>query len=173
MKKIIVAIVFFIGVCLMSDVIAADSYLYWFVGEDAKIDNEDLSTAGATYARIGMADSYGNNVGYLNLYDSSGTVDSGQYSVVPMGGAAYAGLSDAYSYYIELVNDSGAFVGRSEFYGSAQLADYIGQFGTGTPSTGAWNVTSFTSAPVPEPNSAMLVLLGMACLGLRRRQRKI
>lgn len=167
MKKTIAIIV-----CLLSFGAFADSYLYWMVGDSATVGDKSLSDAGASFARVAMADASGENVGYLNLYDSSGVTGLGQFSAVPMEGAAFAGLDSAYSYYIELVNDQGTFVGRSELYGSDQLANYIGEFGTGTPADGAWNVTSFTSSPIPEPNSAMLVLLGMAALGLRRKQKK-
>ena len=71
------------------------------------------------------------------------------------------------SFVIELWNDSGFVAETGELSMSNNLADYIVKNNSMTLPT-AWVGSSYA---IPEPNSAMLMLLGLAALGLRRRRR--
>lgn len=79
-----------------------------------------------------------------------------------------------YSFYVEIVNSSGA-VARSDM--SAETATYtsLAQSGfivselTETPlAQGAWHASNYGAAP--EPTSALLMMMGVAFLGLKRRK---
>ena len=168
----------------------ADSYLYWMLGADSSMEwtLSDGETTAPTYtsAKIGVMDNAtGVSMGYLNLYDMSGASITGNslgtltYEGANLGtSTAFADLgtygTSAYSYYIELWNESKA-VGRSGFLSHDDaLASYVTTSlgGTSAPSGRTWAPTSFTTAPVPEPTSGMLLLLGLAGLALKRKQQK-
>lgn len=159
---------------------AEDSWLYWMLG--------DASGSGYTAAASGSADNtytkvkvrgYTDNdatFSYLNLYyDSSSPLASGNYvsattisDMNGFGAGLYAQLVSGTTYssfVIELVNDSG-FVADSERLTPASAAAYIETANSMHLPT-AWAPTSYA---IPEPNSAMLLLLGCAALGLKRRR---
>lgn len=157
---------------------AEDSWLYWMLG--------DASKSGYTAAASGSADNtytavkvrgYTNNdtdFSYLNLcYDSGSPSWGNSISATTIsemngfGAGLYAQLVSGTTYssfVIELVNDSG-FVADSERLTAASAAAYIETANSMHLPT-AWAPTSYA---IPEPNSAMLLLLGCAALGLRRR----
>ena len=155
----------------------ADSYLYWMVGDSVSMKSGETTTEGFsdyTYAAVGVLDNAsGKSWGYLNLYGSNQSDLKSEIGV--KGGQFFANLAsyaeNGYSFYIELFNDQGAFAGRSETmlsYGEA-LA-YATSFGVSTPLLTPWAPTSFTTAAVPEPSSALLMLLGCAGLALKRKK---
>ena len=92
------------------------------------------------------------------------------------GAAVYANVAGdyrtpSYSFYVELYNDAGTLVGFSEAVSSSALASYFAgsvQQGVQWANVNQWNVTNFTA--VPEPTSGVMLLLGAALLGLRRRR---
>jgi len=145
---------------------AEDSYLYWMVGGNA---------SDYAYTTVKVQD---NTTGeYLNIYNGSG-VDKGEaisgdtvrnYESLGRGLYASLGSNPTYaSYVIELWNDSG-FLAQSEAISySEALANYIVHNNSMTLPL-AWVPQSFA---IPEPNSAMLLLLGCAALGLRRRRER-
>lgn len=152
---------------------ADNSYLYWMVG-----DNLTWKEAGAapeyTQMAVGVLDASGQNVAYLNCFAYGGSGSGGDL-VAKGSGDWYAHLgptyaSTSYKFYIELFNDS-ISVGRSE-----QILDYNAAlafattFGTSQPLAKAWAPTTFTTAAVPEPSSALLLLLGCAGLALKRKK---
>ena len=151
---------------------AEDSYLYWMVGDDTPADY--------AYAKVNATTTDGTS--YLTLYDATGgyigdSVSAGIIGVhQDLDFGLYAGLasSAAYSsFVIELYNDSDVFIGQSiETLSSAAMAQYVTTAnGIGTPPA-MWAPTG--GYAIPEPNSGLLMLIGCAVLGLRRRrQRKV
>jgi hypothetical protein len=180
MKKLIAIL----AVALTTGAFASDSYLYWMLGSsvsmtDAKASQTTANYTSYAYARVGMVDSSGANQGYLSLYGNNGTGSDGITLLSRNADAnvtSYAKLSanaatSGYSYYIELLNDQGAFVGRSsETLDYAGLSSYITSFGVSTPASAAWSPSSFTTAAIPEPTSGLLLLLGLAGLALKRKR---
>lgn len=71
------------------------------------------------------------------------------------------------SFYIELLNENLESVATSQLMSYEALASF--RTATTTPTqTAAWTGGSYTA--VPEPTSALLMLLGMAGLALKRKQ---
>lgn len=150
---------------------AEDSYLYWMIG-----DTSPYTTAAGdnqyTTVRFRADDNE-----YLTILAPDGKTELGKSisadeinSVKNNGGALYANLGSNPSYssfVVELLNDSG-FVAKSETISySEALANYYIQTANSMALPTAWAATSFA---IPEPNSGLLMLLGCAALGLRRRR---
>ena len=139
---------------------AEDSYLYWMIG-----DTGDYSSSYNTVKVKGddtVLTIYNINGAEIGPSVAKSTVD--MYAGADMGLYAYLGSNPTYSsYIIELYNDS-SFVAESRLSGA--VADYITTVNSISLPT-AWVASSFA---IPEPNSAMLLLLGCAALGLRRRR---
>ena len=140
-----------------------DSYLYWMIGSGAP---------SYKYAKVRAID---NTTTWLNNYydfgtDSIGTEvsDTVIASQAAWDDGIWAGVDSSAlpsSIVIELYNDSG-FVAQSVLSG---LDGYIYKGGTGTPVSTPAMATSFA---IPEPSSGLLMLVGFAVLGLRRRRQK-
>lgn len=169
MKKLVFALA-----VIASTAVFADSYLYWMV---------DTSTS-YEYARVSVD---GN---YLTIYDSAfdtpytdggatftdggGSVSAANMSAAQTDGEAFyaalssvPGASTASTFLIELYNDSGTFVGQQALSGNA-LVFYNSV--TAAPVVGL--PTTASSFAIPEPSSGLLMLVGCAVLGLRRRKQK-
>lgn len=157
---------------------ADDSYIYWMVGNDSV--NYD-------YARVRLVDGSDNN--YLSIYDSAfdleyyshdstdpGTgvkgiektyVDAARGS----GQGLYAALGSnplAGEFVIELYNYENTFVGQSV---ASYNADSI-YTANSLNVPGSLALVAPTSYAIPEPSSGLLMLVGCAMLGLRRRKVK-
>ena len=151
---------------------AADSYLYWM------IDTEDA----ARYAYDTVRISADGGTTYLTIYDSNfgspykvggeGGVTKTQVTTADDWGygfyASLAGVSlETASFVVELYNDS-SFLARNYSASSGEIAGYIYSGGiSGTSPTLPWTAGSFD---IPEPSSGLLLLVGCAVLGLRRRR---
>ena len=170
-----------------------DSYLYWMVNDNV---NGGITRDGEKYVysssspltvkvvaynsstwRPGLPDNGGT---VLNLYSAAGgltPIAGDSVTIDGMNSSYYAYIAsdyrgDAWSYFIELYNDQNQFVGRSSEgldYTTARSMEYL--MGSDMhPGKGLWTVSAFTAKPAPEPNSALLLLIGCAALALRRRK---
>ena len=180
MKKLIAACL----LALSAQISTAESYLYWqypgiVSGSFDGVTWVDGSNPDYAKARVGvMSDATGKNVAYLNLYNLSKQSEGSSVDLSlakdGLGLTVSAALGNyyenGYSYYIELVNDSNVFVGRSEDTLSyAAAAAYVNSSITTSDDVTAWVPTSFTTEQIPEPTSGLLVLLGLAGLALKRK----
>ena len=167
MKRILSALL--ISGALMAS--ADDSYLYWMIG-----DTDPYSASDYTKVRVAATDSQG--VSYLDLYGPGGdalnttTVSSSDINALKSNGQAlYARLASDKTYssfVVELLNGD-RFVAQSETLAYSQaLAQYI-TTGNSMSLPNMWAASTFA---IPEPNSGLLMLVGMAVLGLRRRKLK-
>lgn len=190
MKKVIVA--FGIAVTVVS---ANASYLYWAVTEsDPGIASAIEWTSGWENPGYNSATLYvyetekGHNTATaVTTYDYVNP--SGHTVIKTLGGesgtvyadvSAFADSGSKYSFFIELRNSkaeqgSGAVAwSSSQTYAELATADVIYENvldpATELMSSPVWHGTNYHSAP--EPTSAMLMLLGVAGLALRRKQRK-
>lgn len=171
MKKLLIVL----SVSLAS-VFANAAYLYW------QVDSGDYAgMVGAeqvTGARL-VSDPSGVGSSYYPSSDGTWTALTGNGVI----GAPYAAdigdNSDGYSYYIELVNNSGTVIGKSSAPLTSSSADYASYVNNGattadlsnipTVNLSAWHGGSYHA--VPEPTSAILMLVGAAMLGLKRKNR--
>lgn len=152
--------------------VAEDSWLYWMLGDTSGHSYDAVKVKGLTtegdYAGASL----------LNLYyDSSTPLSTVNYvagdnltAMQSFGVGLYAQLatsSEYSSFIIELWND-GKFVAQSETLSYAAALAHI-ETGNSLAQIAAWAPVSYA---IPEPNSAMLLLVGCAALALRRRRLK-
>lgn len=147
--------------------VADDYYMYWCVDQTGSDDPYTFA-----YATLKATD--GNGVYDMPSYGTIGADASGTSSGLSAGGLGnmsslgiYA--STAYSFFIELYSDSDVFLAQSETktYSEIVQAHAISNSGIGQQAAAAWVPGGYA---IPEPSSALLVLLGMAGLALRRKR---
>ena len=139
---------------------AKASYLYWQVS-----DAGDYS--GYSYAVLNYGD--GNKI---NIVDTNGN-DLGGYmadvGLFAAGDGVWGNLgSAAGSYYVELFNESNVAIAKSVSvdYSTLKSHGYIKETAQDTIAN-PYGFSGFTA--VPEPTSAVLMLLGVAGLSLKRK----
>lgn len=178
MKKLIF---FFVLGAILNVSAEEDSYLYWMVSNDASgwgwdgkqlsgggyqakivaFNGSEWAGTGGTYLDIGVND-YGS---YTSLNSTPVTFGSGANNFQYLAKLATGTDWSSFSYFVEIYHDS-QLLAHSEVlpYTEASIAVLSG---LNTPST-PWMAVNFT--PAPEPNSALLMLIGCAALALRRRK---
>ena len=155
-KMLLVAVV--VGAWAMG-AFADYGYLNFVIDQSAAEKPVDFS-----YARVGVA----GEGAYLNLQgtDSPWVVGNGDGTAPQNWADLGAYNSPLYSYFVELYDIDFNAIAASEVFGYDALTSHIatpmGQGGA-TP----WTVTTFN---VPEPSSALLLILGFGALALRRRK---
>ena len=147
------------------------------------------STGEQTFLKLGYADYGTDSFKYVGGGDGANS-----YAVsAPMGGALLADVSDfssgGYSFYVELINSNvpywagntgsayqtSSFAGQLVSSGNSDPITYTGLESKGFIGTDLSPVSMAvwhgggSYSPVPEPTSAMLVLIGLAGLALKRR----
>ena len=177
MKKLISCAVLIGVTCAFA---AEDSYLYWMIDPEATITEGTMPTGPVGVKISAFAPDkdwvYGGGT-YLTLVEYSGGkignyIDGSDKQPVSVayGSQFFAAIPPTqgldWTYYVELYNDS--ICAHSE---SLTLTEdsIVALAGMGRPGT-LWNVKTFVPAAVPEPNSALLMLIGCAALALRRRK---
>lgn len=172
---------------LLNAASAEDSYLYWMVPDTATGTGQgDVPLSGSYTAKIRAIEGgewvYGAGT-YLNIYPS---VNGGLGGNVLADGAAvtfgsgadnvpyFVNLAGAvgenWKYFVEIYNSAGIFA-RSEAlpYSEESIVTLAGMGKPGKLLAPAM----FIPAAVPEPNSALLLLIGCAALALRRRKQGV
>jgi len=155
----------FVLVALMVSAVSSQAaYLWWQIENPTVEEGKSWATANI-YAR---------NIKTGDKGDSLGTLDNigGGYSALDWAGVTDKGAD--YGYYIELMSSDNKLVGYTSNSSEMTYTALVNQ-GMITASldvvpTAVWHGGTISA---PEPTSAMLMLLGVAGLSLRRKQRKI
>ena len=187
MKKILLAVAV-LGVAASVQA----SYLFWQV-TDTVVQNDDclksVVTEGGDYIaklRYGTGDMKFENYNTAQItvddvtYDLIGSVGKPKSMSTSDGGWTPVDLSvldgdaSAYYYYVEILKyDNNSYktvaVSQQQSYADLSESGYIGSNlpVIEIPNLQMWGGTSYS---VPEPTGGMLVLMGMAFLGLKRRR---
>jgi len=160
MKKLIV-----FAAILVSAVTSQAAYLWW------QIDNPQGTTEQWATAKL-----------YQRNIDGTGEMQElGDLDLIEEGKSALdwseVSQNDTYAYYIELLSSDGNLVGYTKDWQSMTYAKLVGDGAiTETLDVPPAAGKAFGAAPggynAPEPTSAMLMLLGVAGLALKRKQKK-
>lgn len=157
MKKILIAFAF-VSMSLMSQA----SYLYWQVQSgdfDTITEPGKVDTAYLYATKEGAADQ---KIGALKIDNTQ------EYYAIDVSSYATGG----YSFYIELVNyNSGAkdVLGYGESVAYADMVEkgHILETPLSITSANVWHGGTYAA---PEPTSAMMILLGLAGIALKRKR---
>ncbi len=127
---------------------------------------------------------YDDELGDFSTYDGAYGIDFGDSGSGYWGAGVPEGMpaniddyngsaSPEYTFLVEIghvVDDTWTTIATSEPSSYADLADDISTSIINPPDYGTWTPAVFTAvAPVPEPSSGLLLLIGSALLALRRR----
>lgn len=190
MKTKILAVLGVFGVCQ----IASAGVLYWQVNTGASTKDVNDHTPVADFVQSGyeawtmaqlvhysdeLATGNGNNSqanpgtpDVLKITPVGSSAEGTKVARTSIGDySAFGSSIDGYStgvFYIELLNDTGKVVGRSEALSATTAQQNWGSVAEFRDVI-AWNGGN-TYTAVPEPTSGLLMLLGMAGLALRRRK---
>lgn len=160
------------------------AYLYWQL-DDTGVDE--------TYTGVQISAKNGEaSAGTVQIYGSVWSDEAGDYVIGAIdssqvqAGTTYlideSSINSGYSYYIELVNsdtgktvnDGATAISGSDFASwassatvSSDLTDLAGG------EIAVWHASTGGMSVIPEPTSGLMLLLGAAMLGLKRKNRSI
>ena len=181
MKKLLL----FALICAFAQMSNA-AYLYWQVS--------DADISGASAATSWLNDEYDLSVNAAKIYSSSNGGETWTAQTIYLNDASvgtvapvpnqtmYAidigdNIGSGYSYYVELGNYSGSVWSIAAKSASEQIS-YTATGDTAIVTSlsdmtrvSPWHAGSYSAAP--EPTSGLMLLLGAAMLGLRRRNRSV
>jgi len=147
----------------MTSLAATDSYLYWMIDTSQSYNYAMIrdQTTPDTYLTI-----YNENLASIgDRVSKSDVVDAaawGEGFYVPVDSVA----GTPATFIVELFNSDDKFVSQSVL---SYNSEYLYGGGMGLPPASAMTFSSFA---IPEPSSGLLMLVGCAVLGLRRRKQK-
>lgn len=154
MKKLILGLS-----VIVAAVSAQASYLLW------QVNASDYSDA--TGFDKNLVDSYKLYAVKDGVYE---LVDNNNQNVVNR--SNIGAYNDSYSFYVELANYNGGkydTVARSDTMSYDQLSGFMQTSElSAVPQAAVWHAGGYSAAP--EPTSALLVMMGVAFLGLKRRK---
>ena len=147
MKKLFVTL---FAVAAVSTALATDSYLYWFASP---------TSVGGDYSYAVLTGT-GGDIEFRAASDASGAIAAAFTET--------AAITEGGSYYLELFNDSDVSVWKGYTFTYAELQ----QMGALLPdgASGPFKGSPVDMAGVPEPTSGLMMLLGFALLGLKRKR---
>ena len=153
MKKVLLMATLALGGFL----VAHADYLYWSVSADANDSSPNMSTLYAYYG---------------NTYYALSTVEglTGSYNTTTWDGTAI-NWDDA-SYYVELANYENSTYTATSNRGPLTWAQTSSSTSLTalTSIAAAWGSAQSRAGAVPEPTSGLLMLMGFALLGLKRKK---
>ena len=169
MKKVL-----FAAICAFVGVVAHADAMYWQLAGQPTTGGVDSGSW--TMARIEVYENGEPTTGptYLSLLEDRSLIyvdkdETGAWFYVP---ESYAENSAAYSFVLELVNDSQeiqASSGQIAYNNANVVKETV--FDSITPvNYSTYNVGAGQTIDLPEPTSGLLMLLGASLLALRRRQ---
>jgi len=136
---------------------ASASTLYW------QLDQSEATTGYGTW-------DYAVLMGTNGQLNNSGTAISGiEKGDLTSDVIDSSVLSSYNSFYVELWNEGDSErLAATDFVSSGTLASFVYDGGMSTPTT--YTFSGFQTGVVPEPSSALLVLIGAMALGLKRKK---
>jgi len=180
MKKLVIAF----GIVMVAAASQA-SYL-WFTVNNDDTGYSNISSYLTSLKEAGTIS--GIDDIYVGIVADNGTSKTTLYTDTPLTSewqiapaqanvdlSSLTGDLNSYSFYVEIASSkAGVYnpvgTGASQTYTALNTAGYVSESMSEVPAVGVWHSGGYKATP--EPTSAMLMLLGVAGLALKRKQKK-